>query len=297
METTPTHKLFTLEQLQDYQQAGKWPLADSTLLSTKYADRWEMSKRLHDTVDLDFFKKHNTRKEIDSWKDEVIPNKIYSNLHSGNVFGWDEDFMAGPNAWTSNDTNSDEVVKRSKVYFYPWSEEELTSSVPEEFSYFIEMHKDFKPVLEHYLYENYSDQSELWEDLVLYKLMIIKYNTPSATEKTRTEHRKHNSIRFGDEHCDETLAGLHLGENYSEFWAKNTKTNERDMITELADNKMLIMHGEHSEQSGWIPTYHGMQHNPQEDLGDRYSIIMDLQVRYKTDEELIKSIESVHDIY
>ena len=69
------------------------------------------------------------------------------------------------------------------------------------------------------------------------------------------------------------------------------------MITELADNKMLIMHGEHSEQSGWIPTYHGMQHNPQEDLGDRYSIIMDLQVRYKTDEELIKSIESVHDIY
>jgi hypothetical protein len=53
------------------------------------------------------------------------------------------------------------------------------------------------------------------------------------------------------------------------------------MITELADNKMLWMHGEDSEQSGWIPTYHGMTHNPQDDLGDRYSIIMDLQARYK----------------
>ena len=45
METAPIHNLFTLEQLQDYQQAGKWPLADSTLLSTKYADRWEVADR------------------------------------------------------------------------------------------------------------------------------------------------------------------------------------------------------------------------------------------------------------
>ena len=80
METTPAHKLFTYKELQDHQQAGTWPLADSTLLSTKYADRWEMSKRLHDTVDLDFFKKHNTRHELEEWGDDVIPNKIYSNL-------------------------------------------------------------------------------------------------------------------------------------------------------------------------------------------------------------------------
>ena len=51
------------------------------------------------------------------------------------------------------------------------------------------------------------------------------------------------------------------------------------MITELADNKMLIMHGEYPEQSGWIPTYHGMQHNHKTTRD--YSIIMDLQVRYK----------------
>ena len=283
METTPTHKLFTYEELQDYQQAGTWPLADSTLLSTKYANRFAMAEKLHETVDEDFFKKINIEQNIEETNDPNMPNKSYSHIYSGNCFSWDNDFMSGPETWTRNNNlgKSSETVERKKIYFYSWTEEEIKEPVPEEFSYFVEMHRDFKSVLEHYLYENYSDQSEKWEDLILYKLMIIKYNTPSATEKNRTEHRKHNSIRFGNEHCDETLAGLHLGENYSEFWAKNTKTNERDMITELADNKMLIMHGEHSEQSGWIPTYHGMQHNSQDDLGDRYSIIMDLQVRYK----------------
>ena len=44
---------------------------------------------------------------------------------------------------------------------------------------------------------------------------------------------------------------------------------------------MLWMHGEHAKQSGFIPTFHGMIHNPQEELKERYSIIMDLQVRYK----------------
>ena len=277
------HNLFTYEELQNHQQQGSWPVADSTLLSSKYADRFEVAKKLHDIADIDFFKKHNTKQEIEEWGDDVIPNKIYSYLHSGNVFGWDLDYIAGPDSWMSHndDVKSPDVVQRSKIYLYSWSEEEINSLIPAELSYFIEMHKDFKPVLEHYLYQNYSDQSELWEDLILYKLMIIKYNTPSATEKNRVEHRKHNSKRFGREHCDETLGGLHLGENYSEFYAKNTKTKERNMITDLTKNKMLWMHSEHAEQSGWIPTYHGTKHNPQEDLGDRYSIIMDLQVRYK----------------
>ncbi len=111
--------------------------------------------------------------------------------------------------------------------------------------------------------------------------MVIKYNTPSATEETLTEHREHCSLRFGREHCDETLGGLHLGENYSEFYAKNTKTNERNIITELAEDKMLWMHGEDAEQSGFIPTYHGVEHNPDPSLQERYSIIIDLQANYK----------------
>ena len=294
METTPTHKLFTYNELKDHQQAGTWPLADSTLLSTKYADRWEMAKKLHDTVDVDFWKKFNTDPQVDQWANEDIPNKLYSDLYSGDVFSMDRDYVAGPNAWLlpEDGIKRDETVNRTKIYIMQYTDSNLRDGnfeqIPEELKYFIEMHKDFRPVMEHYLYENYSDQMHLWKDWqgefdlgIIYKLMVIKYWTPSATPEQVTEHRKHGSLRYGRHHCDETLGGLHLGENYSEFWAENTKTKERNMITELADNKMLWMHGEDSEQSGWIPTYHGMEHNPQNDLGDRYSIIIDLQARYK----------------
>ena len=281
----PRHNLFTLEELHNHQQLGTWPIADSTLLSSKYADRFEVAEKLFKIVDKNFFEKHNDERDIKEWNDPDVPNKSYSYIHTGNVFSYDDDYMSGPEAWKLKDdgVKSPEVVQRRKVYFYNWTEEEAKSydSLPPEFTYFVEMHKDFQPVLEHYLYENYADQAGLWENLVLYKLMIISYNIPSATEKNRTKHRKHCSERFGDEHCDETMGGLHLGENYSEFWAKNTKTNEKDIITDLAKNKMLWMHGEHAKQSGFIPTFHGMIHNPQEELKERYSIIMDLQVRYK----------------
>ena len=279
------HRLFTLEELHNHQQLGTWPIADSTLLSTKYKDRWEVAKNLFKIVDNNFFEKHNDERNIKEWNDPNVPNKSYSYIHTGNVFSYDDDYMSGPEAWKLKDdgVKSPEVVQRRKVYFYNWTEEEAKScySLPPEFTYFVEMHKDFQPVLEHYLYENYSDQAGLWENLVLYKLMVISYNIPSATEKNRIEHRKHCSERFGDEHCDETLGGLHLGENYSEFWAKNTKTDKKEVITELAEDKMLWMHGEHAKQSGFIPTFHGVQHNTQKDLEERYSIIIDLQVRYK----------------
>ena len=283
--STTTHKLFTLDELHDYQQKGTWPIADSSLLATKYKNRWAVAKQLFKTVDTEFFKKYNNEHNIREWNDPIIPNKSYSHICEGEVFSCDDDYMSGPESWKNSDdgVKSPDVVQRRKVYIYDWTEENIAQfgPVPAEFSYFMEMIKDFKPVLDHYLQEAYSDQSDQWEQLIVYKLMVISYNVPSATEKNRVEHRKHCSERFGDEHCDETLGGLHLGENYSEFWAKNTKTNERNIITELAEDKMLWMHGEHTEQSGFIPTYHGVEHNPQEDLEERYSIIIDLQVSYK----------------
>ncbi|MDA9992381.1 hypothetical protein N9E03_01715 [bacterium] len=280
METTPIYNLFTLEQLQDYQQAGKWPLADSTLLSTKYADRWKVADRLFKDVNKEFFIKLNQQEEftIKQTEDPEIPHKSFSRHYSGSVFSYDNDYMASPTQWNL-DTEPTEFVERTKVYIYDWTEGNIQESSL-EFDYFVEMHKDFKPVVEHYLNECYSDQLDLI-DKTLYKLMIIRYNNPSATEENIVEHRKWNTERFGDEHFDETLGGLHLGENYSEFKAKNETTNKWEIITELTKNKKMWMHGEHAQQSGWIPTTHGMSHNPQKDLKDRYSIIFDLQARYK----------------
>ena len=54
--------------------------------------------------------------------------------------------------------------------------------IPEALSYFTGMHEAFKTVLEYYLYECYSDQLDLI-DKVLYKLMVIQYNTPKPRRK------------------------------------------------------------------------------------------------------------------
>jgi len=276
-----THNLFTYETLDEFQQQGKWPIADSLLLSTKYKDRWEIAERLFDDVNEDFFIRLNKQDEYSITKsvDPEIPHKSYSFHQSGSVFSYDNDFMAGPTDWALDTQHPKEVVERSKVYIYDWTADNVKESSP-EFDYFVEMHKDFKPVLDHYLNECYSDQQELIEK-TLYKLMIIRYTNPSATKHNLVEHRKWNTERFGDGHFDETLGGLHLGENYSEFTAKNETTNEWEIITELTEDKKMWMHGEHAQQSGWIPTTHGMSHNPQPDLKDRYSIIFDLQARYK----------------
>ena len=274
------HNLFTYEKLDEFQQQGKWPIVDSHLLSTKYKDRWEVAERLFKDVNKEFFIRLNEHDEfsINQTADPKIPHKSYSYHHSGSVFSYDNDFMAGPTQWAL-DIKPTEVVERSKVYIYDWTADNIKESSP-EFDYFVEMHKDFKPVLDYYLNECYSDQLDLINK-TLYKLMIIRYNNPSATEKNIVEHRKWNTERFGDEHFDETLGGLHLGENYSEFRAKNETTNKWEIIKELTENKKMWMFGEHAQQSGWIPTTHGMSHNPQTDLKDRYSIIFDLQARYK----------------
>ena len=272
------HNLLPLEDIFSYQDIGEWPMVDSSMLSSIYENRWEMADKLFAELDENLFNKVNEEKEYTSWKDPKIPEKSYSKKYSGSALSYDDDYMVGPHDWDSESKIGD-YVQRRKAYIYDWTKDGLQHTT-EAISYFTGMHEAFKPVLEHYLYECYSDQLDLIDKL-LYKLMIIQYNTPIATEETRVQHRKFNTERFGDEHCDETLGGLHLGENYAEFRAKNTKSNKWELIHQLTENKMLWMFGENAERSGLIPTYHGMQHNPGKDLNTRYSIIFDLQARYK----------------
>ena len=115
--------------------------------------------------------------------------------------------------------------------------------------------------------------------------MVIEYSHPTANAGNILEHKKHNTERFGDIHCDETLGGLHLGENVVEFYIENHITKERKYVKELSENNTLWFFGEYSERSGWQPSMHGMMHNSQYNkIGKRYSIIFDLQARYKGEE-------------
>lgn len=278
--------LYNYDQLLTMQKEGVWPVSYSNDLESKFPDRYKVADELFKILDSDKFMEINDidpddPASVEDWKDENVPDKSYALKHQGPCFGYDIDTMHGPVTWYDESSDVGDYVQRRKLYIYDWTGEKTAGILP-ELDYFTKMHETFKPVLEHYLKECYSDQSEQWEK-VLYKLMVIQYTVPVATDETRVAHRKHNTERFGDEHCDETLGGLHLGENFEEFHAKNTATGEWQHIPGLDGNSMLWMFGEDSERSNWIPTYHGMTHNSDPQHDQRYSIIFDLQARYKED--------------
>ena len=171
-----------------------------------------------------------------------------------------------------NDPIGDYVV-RKKFYIYDWTGEKL-GSVTEELDYFIQMHNDFLPVMETGKGLFPRDDIKKW----LHKLMVIEYSTPKATDENVMEHRAFNTNRFGDSHCDETFAGLHLGENFIEFQAQNIVTENWEYVNGLSDSSMLWMFGEDAQSCDWKSTFHRMIPSP--DTKDtRYSIIFDLQGR------------------
>jgi len=275
------------EKLQTIQSRGEWPVFHDTVLSDKYADRWHKAAGLFEKMNTQMFNDicniAGEGARLIKWRDADLPDKIYSYRHEGPVIGYDEDYMTGPHDWEHEHEPVGDYVVRKKIYIYPWTGEKIHSHMRQggpfgysELLYFINMHHDYMPVLES-AHSLYSDQPI---KRFIHKLMVIEYSTPTATDDNRVEHRAHNTVRFGGEHCDETLAGLHLGENYQEFQARNTLTKCYQYIPDLTQGGMLWMFGEDAERSGWKTTYHRMVPNSDPDLGIRYSIIFDLQARY-----------------
>ena len=85
--------------------------------------------------------------------------------------------MVGPHDWDSESKIGD-YVQRRKAYIYDWTKDGLQHTT-EAISYFTGMHEAFKPVLEHYLYECYSDQLDLIDKL-LYKKRVKEIAEPKA---------------------------------------------------------------------------------------------------------------------
>lgn len=282
------HTLFDRKKLKEMQQTGEWPSAHSDILEQEFSDRYEMAERLFEKLDTDLYRNINdvapdNLSEITLWEDSHIPDKSFNTLHSGPCFGFDVDTMVGPISWYEENSGVNDYVERRKCYVYDWTDgySDRYDELP-EMRYFTKMHEKFKPVLDYYLDECFQDQSHTWQKN-LYKLMVIQYNTPTADDTNRVAHRKHNTERFGASHCDETLGGLHLGENYQEFQVQNPQ-GQWEYVPGLEKNETLWFFGEFSELSGWNPTYHRMILNPAPGLGTRYSFIFDLQARYLGEE-------------
>ena len=270
------------------QKTGELPVFSYTSEQwNKFQDRWTQASRLFERMNTQVFNDitniANEGALFTEWRDEDLPEKIYSYRHEGSVIGYDEDYMVGPHDWEHEDDPIGDYVMRKKLYIYPWTGEKVHEHIRKggafgfsELLYFIDMHKSFMPFMES-LHDLFQDQPI---KRFVHKLMVIEYSTPCLDMGDEVEHRAHNTDRFGGDHCDETLAGYHLGENYVEFEARNPATDEWQTIPGLTEQNTLLMFGEHSEQSGFKPTYHRMIHNPDPSLGTRYSIIFDLQARY-----------------
>jgi hypothetical protein len=279
--------MYSKQQLLDKQKTAALALEKSQALETKFADRFEMAKSLFAVLDKELFIECNDIDEndpynIEPWQDEDVPDKSYAWKHQGPVFGFDIDTMVGPESWYDETCGVDDYVLRRKCYIYDWTADKLQADFP-ELKYFTDLHKEFVPVLQHYYNECFEDQ-HVDVAKTLHKLMVIEYSHPTANAGNIIDHKKHNTDRFGDIHCDETLGGLHLGENVVEFYIEDHITTERKYVKELSENNTLWFFGEFSERSGWQPSMHGMKHNPSDDTWKRYSIIFDLQARYNGEE-------------
>ena len=284
-------KLYNKQELKQQQSDGSLAIT-SFEPSERYADKWKRCSSMMSSLTPELFYSMNSfilddQPSEEKWADENIPDKSYATRYSGPMFGCDWDYMVGPEDW--NDAHDKpkvgDYVLRKKIYFYAWSEEKYQMYLDQgnprnpDIEYFLEMHLDYKDILDHYYQECFTDQADDIERL-LYKMMIIEYSCPTANADNIRAHLAFNTSRFGDSHCDETLCGLHMGENIQEVEAQSTLTKEW-IPAKLVDSQFLFMFSEHAERSGWTPTYHRMIPNKETNLTTRYVIVFDLQARYK----------------
>ena len=287
-------KLYNREELKAIQVQGDPVTFKHPTLAEDFADRFEVAKSLFDKMNLRLARDCNnfTFEEehgltTTKWEDDEIPDKIYAHQNSGPAFSYDLDYMVGPKDW-HGDADAKKVgdyVLRRKIYLYDWTREraqEAGIELPEEMDFFLDMIDTFKPMLEHYRDECLADQAN---DIRFYmtKMMLIEYSTPLATDDNRDDHRAFCMERFGDEHCDEALLGLHLGESVIEFEGQNCTTGEWSEVDGLDSDTGVFLFSEFAERSGWKPTFHRMIPHPDRwgDAASRYVIVVDYQGRYK----------------
>jgi len=286
-----TMKLLNKTELKAIQELGDPVLFTHPALTNEFSDRLDIARQLFDAMTPEVCEAYNSADEseqfrYEKWEDDDIPDKIYAHRYGGPSFSYDEDVMVGPEDW-EGDKDAPKVgdyVLRRKIYMYDWTRERIEESgliATAEMEYFMDMLDTFKPVFEHYNKECLSDQMDNVR-FYLTKVMLIEYSTPTATADNVVEHRKFNTERFGPSHIDETMLGLHLGENIQEVQTQNTVTGEWSF---LPKDSAVLLFSEFAEQSGWNPTYHRMIHNTNGGSSDkRYVVAIDWQPRYKDDD-------------
>jgi hypothetical protein len=251
-------------------------------LATKYSDRWN---RLDE-----FFQRYPSNELIQTSvvrPGELEPgNKFNFSYDSHPYFNISIDTKVQDASIYATDVKNYEFTERKKLYIQDKNIIKYQSYLDQGndrdqlSEYFIDMKTDFDDVMKYYydnLYPGIHDKYSFHTNF-----MAVKYDCPFATSENAYEQRVFNTNIWGPTHCDETLGGLHLGEDVQEFQASYTgEDGEYMYIPDLMKNSTLFFFGEDSVEFGHTPTYHRVIPNPTETKVSRYSIIIDLIAKEK----------------
>ena len=282
---------YTHQQLKDMQLNGIQPTYEWDLLKTKYKDRWEKSAEIMNLLTnnpnrfiQDHILNHRTfdpNKHHHNQHDAKITHNRFHNKNTftdyqGDIYGYSVEYYFKHSyedctnmMHTPNDIWEDYAQRKKLLISHctrsAYDDAEL--DIP-ELEYWLDFYDDMHTILTQMV-----EQAFQTTDFYI-RLNIIEYAYPTATKENYIEQRKFCTERFGRPHADESLGGWHLGENQNEFWMENTKTHELESVPNLEHGNTLWMFGEKAED--WIPTVHGMKHNPDPSHGVRYSLIADV---------------------
>lgn len=254
---------------------------------TRFSDRFDYIDRLFKELDSTVWQSMaNSQYEL-RYGDGHWPRREWTHSHSGRCVGWDQDHVAGLHDYwqpyanhkaenqpdiEKQGTKINDSVTRDKVYIYNEGidyDNEMLSLFP-SLNYFIKMHQEFEEdVLAMTKY--YQDQN-----IKQFKpcLMLVKYDVPDFVDYHSYMHW--NFYKFGGDHADDNLGALHLGENQTAFYVKDSEGQRN--FEELKYANTLWTWGDWSKKSGHKPTTHGVEYFGGE--GPRYSIIYNLECEY-----------------
>ena len=220
---------------------------------------------------------------INDW---VYPqNKLFTGRqHQSPVIGYDLDWYE---LETDDGDPSGLKVSREKIYFYHYTYTEYGHQLRWA-NYWYNMMLWIEPIIEKLLV-SFDIPSNVD---IKRQLNLIRYACVDATDETLAQHRAVSSDRFGTDHVDETLFGLHLGESHPELHAKphNEHEDHEDQSTYLKVNldkgKILFLCGEWSSSIKKVKaTNHRLFYNNDYSAPVRYSLILDLTYSVQDDED------------
>jgi len=246
---------------------------------------WKKLSQLFGNLD------HDTVMSLDrathsTLSDDEWPDREWEDRYSVRGFGYDIVYKAGPHDWNlpgankrhgivDRDKIKNDYCMRKKIYLHGETVPEATLSLLPELAEFTSLYDKFKPqVAEHE--SEFHNQSDIW--MYVYQLMLIEYSNNSVPEGEEDRYWDWNFEKFGLPHADESLGGLHLGENLPGFYIDDCMG--RTFFNPSTEDT-LWFYGQESTDSGYEPTVHGVEYLNNSNGENRYSVIFNLKAKRK----------------